>query len=343
MSRIIRVIILVASFNLITACASVSENVFGSEHENVMPFAEQTVQSLGGENLDFRAAEFGYLRVLYDEEALPLAKLSEQLQLADRFRSGIVQYSVELLRIAEMPGAEEAQVSAYAATFMDIRPQFVTWLQVDEGEYDAVVESIRAETTLLGALRKAQPLLDRGGQKFDDFALQIEEVTLVAAVAYLDATIEDHFEIFMDYNKLSVIRRDEILAGLTLLRKYRRGDERALDQLREAKIVLNKDLAIPSSPTETQLRAIEDYLLAETRVDHELANYMSADVTAYLQAHAELEREEAEVLAALTVARLQIVAWTRAHQAMSQGVKDPGNWLKIALAAAERTKQVLTL
>jgi hypothetical protein len=169
---------------------------------------------------------------------------------------------------------------------MQIRPQFVTWLKVDEVEYDAVVESIRAETTLLGALRKAQPLLDRGGEKFDDFAL---------------------------------------------------------DQLREANIVLNKEIAIPDSPTEAQLKAIENYLLAETRIDQELVNYMSADVTAYLQAHAELEREEAEVLAALTVARLQIVAWTRAHQAMAQGVKDSDSWLKIAFAAAERTKQVLTL
>jgi hypothetical protein len=116
MNRILRTVIFVVSFNLITACASVSDNVFGSEHENVLPFAEQTIIPLGGDNLDFRAAEFGYLRVLYDEDARPLSELSEQLQMADQFRSGIVRYSVELLRIAEMPGAEEAQVRKSAST-----------------------------------------------------------------------------------------------------------------------------------------------------------------------------------------------------------------------------------
>jgi hypothetical protein len=89
--RIILVVIFIASFNFVTACATVNENLFGNEHENVLPFAEQTVSSLGGERLDFRATEFGYLRVLYDQGARPLSALSDQLQLADDFRSGVVQ------------------------------------------------------------------------------------------------------------------------------------------------------------------------------------------------------------------------------------------------------------
>jgi hypothetical protein len=147
----------------------------------------------------------------------------------------------------------------------------------------------------------------------------------------------------MNYNKLMVDRRDEILAGLTLLRDYRLGNDGALDRLRESNIILNKEIAIPKSPTEAQLKAMENYLLAQTRIDQELILYMAADIASYLQAHAELEREEAEVLTALTVARLQIVAWTRAHQAMAQGVKDPGKFLEIALQTAEKTKQVLAL
>lgn len=54
-------------------------------------------------------------------------------------------------------------------------------------------------------------------------------------------------------------------------------------------------------------------------------------------------RSRSEVLSALTVARLQIVAWTRAHQAMAQGVKDPGKFLEIALQTAEKAKQALAL
>jgi hypothetical protein len=171
MKRQILILILTTSLNFVAACTSLKEGLIGSEHENVLPFAEQTVNSLGGEKLDFRESEFAYLRVLYDEEADPLSTLSEQLRMADDFRSGIVEYSVELLRVAEMSISEEKQVQEYA----------------------------------------------------------------------------------------------------------------------------------------------------------------------------ELEREEAEVVNGLTVARLQVVVWARAHQAMADGVKDPGNWLELALQAAESTKRVLTL
>ena len=308
-----------------------------------MPFAEQTVKLLGGEKLDFREKEFGYLRVLYDKDARPLSDLTQQLQAADEFRNGIVSYSVELLRIAEMRGTEGAQIREYADAFAKMLPQFVVELNVDGEQYDAVIEQIRAESTLLGALREAQPLIDRVGDEFDGFVQEISEVSLVAAVDFLDVTIEDHFEIFMNFNKLTVVRRDEILVGMTLLREYRLGDSDSLERLREAKIVLNKEIAIPKSATEVQLQAIEDYLLTETRTAQELMNYMSADIAAYLQARAELEREESEVLQALIVARSQVVAWTRAHQAMAQGVKDPGKFLEIALQTAQKTKQVLAL
>jgi len=331
----------IAPFVFVTGCTTVNENLFGHEYENVLPFAEQTVKSIGGDKLDFQAREFAYLRVLYDQDASPISELSEQLQLADSFRSGIVRYSVELLRIAEMNMSEEEQVREYADTFETMRQSGHDRLQVSQEQFDTAIAGIRAQTTLLGALRTAQPVIDQAGENFDDFVRQIADVSLVAAVNYLDTAIEDHFEIFMNYNRIMVVRRDEILAGLTLLRDYRLGDSSALDRLRDANIILNKEIEIPASPTEAQLKTIEDYLLAETRRDRELVSYMADDVTAYLQAHAEVEREEAEILAGLSVARLQVVAWTRAHQAMAQGVKDPGNWLDLALQAAEKTKRIL--
>jgi hypothetical protein len=63
-----------------------------------------------------------------------------------------------------------------------------------------------------------------------------------------------------------------------------------LDRLRNANIILNKEISIPRLPTETQLKAMEYYLLAETRRDRELISYMSDDVTAYLQAAEKTKR-----------------------------------------------------
>jgi len=67
---------------------------------------------------------------------------------------------------------------------------------------------------------------------------------------------------------------------------------------------------------------------------------MAADVDSYLIIRAELEREEAEVLADLNIARAQIAGWSQAHQAMANGAKEPGKWLKVVTDAARAVKGV---
>jgi hypothetical protein len=316
-------------------------SLVGTEHENILPFATQTVASLGGERLNFRESELTFLRVLYDEDAKELSELSRKMELADDLKSEIVQYSLELLRIAEMNGSEQDRVAEYVVALGAIGDRTPFQLDIEPTVLNAIVASIREQETLLAALRKADPLIERAGEQFDALAQQIEEQELVAAVQYLDSTIQQHFAVFLEFNAAMVERRDELLEGFTLVGQYRRGDSSAATRLRELNVILNKDIAVPDALTESQLARIEGYLLSEAQRDKELIAFLAVDVDAYLGTRVELEREEAEVLAALNAARLQVVAWTRSHQAMADGVKNPGTWLEVAMQAAQQTKQLL--
>ena len=96
---------------------------------------------------------------------------------------------------------------------------------------------------------------------------------------------------------------------------------------------------MPDSPNAKDLEKLEKFLLKQMERDNQVVTYLQVDVDGYLNAHAELDREEAEVIDGLNVARLQIVAWTRAHQAMAHGAKEPGKWLKVAMDAAIAMKR----
>ena len=327
-------IVLVLLAALTSSCATVEKSIVGEEYENVLPFAQQTVSALGGERIEFRDSEFAYLRQLYDPDAAELANLRRLLSMADQFRNRIIFYSLEVLRIAETQIPDEQRVQEFARTLDSMRQYFSTDPDSADALFDATLANIKSQSDFLAALRAAQPLVNRAGEQFEDHLRVIEEQALVDAVRFLDDAIRSNYAVFLDYAAVMEQRRDELLTGLKLVRSHRRGDDGALAQLRERNIVLNKDIPIPDSPDEQQISRIEEYLLAEMRKELEIAEFTSLDIDAYLKTQGELEREEAEILAALSVARLQIVAWTRAHQAMANGVKDPGKLIEFATRAA---------
>ena len=72
-----------------------------------------------------------------------------------------------------------------------------------------------------------------------------------------------------------------------------------------------------------------------------LVTELNSDYANYEHARAELDRKEAEIFDALTVARLQIATWTLAHLALANGVKTPGEWMTLSVEAAKLAGSVL--
>lgn len=338
-NRVLSVTCMIFAAGIITGCSTVKEGLVGEVHENVVPFAEQTVTSLAAERIDFRDSEFTYLRSIYDPTDHEIVNLRNLLALTDEFRDAVILYSVELVRIAEMSVTEEEKVDAYADALEAMRQQFSVQLDVDDTEFNANIADIRSQSSLLTAIRTAQPLIDRAGKQFVNLVHGIEEQSLVAAVNHLDDVIESHYSVAMDYVDVLIQRRDEFMQALSLIRDYRLGNTDSAGELRGLSIMQFRSVEIPDSPSQKQLDGLEKYILKQMQRDNEINAYMNIDVDAYLQAHAELDREEAEVLDGLRIARLQMVAWARSHQAMANGAKEPGKWLRIVSDAASAMRR----
>ncbi len=77
------------------------------------------------------------------------------------------------------------------------------------------------------------------------------------------------------------------------------------------------------------------HLRKRIKQSNTLITEMRPDYADYERVREELDRKELELRASLKVARVQITTWTLAHQALANGVKDPGEWLELSVKAAE--------
>ena len=118
-NRVLSVTCMIFAAGIITGCSTVREGLVGEVHENVVPFAEQTIISLAAERIDFRDSEFTYLRSIYDPTDHEIVNLRNLLALTDEFRDAVILYSVELVRIAEMSVTEEEKVKSDEETKTD--------------------------------------------------------------------------------------------------------------------------------------------------------------------------------------------------------------------------------
>jgi hypothetical protein len=77
-------------------------------------------------------------------------------------------------------------------------------------------------------------------------------------------------------------------------------------------------------------------LRVELADNTEMIGQLALDKSDYRETLAELDRQEAKILAELSVARLQFATWARAHQALATGVKHPAAWMELSVAAAKK-------
>lgn len=335
----VSLMLLLISLSLATGCASVSKGFIGDTHANIVPFAEQTIASIGVERIDLRSDEMIYLRQRIDTNAEVLRFLREQLGRVDEFRDEIVYYSVGLLRISQMPVSEEEMVSALVEHISSpTRARFIQQANIDPALRQEVFDAMSSQTHLFTALQDAQTLIDASGEYFESVVREIEEQAIPAARQYLDDRIPIAYGRAIDYTTIMEARRDELLHGMTLLRQIRKGDSESWTELKDASIVFEESPLTAEVPTEHQLSMIDNYILEAMENENSVNSYLQVDIDAYLASHRELDAAMSEILSGVNLARLQVVAWSRAHKAMADGIRDPGTFLLIAGDAARAVR-----
>ena len=322
-------------------CTTLSEKFVGKEHEDIAPFAQKTVEVLAVENIQIRDNEMVYLRFYIDDTFVQLDDLQSHITRIDDYRDEIIAYSIDLVRITELYENEADRVSAYADRIeQHVGPIALNKLHIPEDTWKNVVSDIRSEETLLGALRQFQPVINMAARKFDAMISKVEKELVIATREEFDRRIQEEFEHVLEFLMTQQGIRDELLEAMNAIDKYRRGDKQAIASFRKQDAPVKK-LFNSDTPNEKQLKQIEVELRERISHSTSLLSEMDKDVADYKETRAELDKKETEVFEALSVARLQIATWTQAHQALANGVKDPGEWMELSIKAAKLVSSVI--
>lgn len=311
-----------------SGCATVKEGFIGDEREDLTPFADATVQLMTLDQIGLRRSELVFLRAHYDENEEALTRLGEILGRVDNYRDDISDYSLELVRISQFHPTDDAKCRALG-DLVEVQADdpFLEDSAISAAEFRAAAADLRAGTDFLACLRMIQPLVVRSGEAFEDMIKEAEEILVPQMVARLDASIDREFGTAARQLDIIYERRDELFRGLQAIRAYRKGDKDALRGFNTSGAVSDPAYHLPVSPSDAQLERTKDHIIMQLHKEETILAFLAGDRDDYIATVAELEREEKEILESLDLALRQVVAWVRAHEALANGVRDPGKWL----------------
>jgi hypothetical protein len=333
-TRFIWNLVIVSTLLISQACSSISEKFTGKEQEEITPFAQKAVEVLVVENIQIRDNELIHLRRYVDDSFVELDELQQHMEQVKQYRDKLIAYSIDLVRLTEVYEDDEEMVAAYADRIeQTVDTDELNRLGISEQEWAVILADIRSQESLLGALRTFQPVINTAALDCEALISRIEADLVEAVRKEFDRRIEENFLEVNEFLLRQFDIRNELLAAMIAIDKYRRGDKQAIAEFKQMKTLVSK-LFSSSTPDEKQLVSIEAELQERIKNSTMLITELNSDYANYEQARTELDRKEAEIFDALTVARLQIATWTLAHQALANGVKTPGEWMELSVGAA---------
>lgn len=340
-TRKIKIVAVAQILVLSAGCATVKEGLVGEEHENIAPFTEVTINFLGAREVDFRESDMTYLRQYVQDDAPEIRRLRELLHRVDEFTNAIVMYSLELVRISEAYQTEGTRVSALVNSIeTEFSDSLLNRVNVSPQEFDRILDAARQEDSLLGALRAIQPLIVMNGEAFEDILNEIDAEAMPAARQRIDAAIQEEFSTVISQLDVIYGRRDELMRGLQMIHAYQKGDQDALRPFVPSQVVLVQKYQLPLAPSDEQLEATKAHLIAELHRENEILDLLEQDVDDYVATRKEFDHEMNELAVGLAATRREAIGWIRGHQALADGVKDPGKWMKAFLDVTQSLRRV---
>lgn len=321
---------------IVSGCASNSNMWRSSEHAEITPFAQQTLQVLGVENIQVRDNELLYLRMYVSDDFKQLDLLQERLRILDAIRDRAIDYSIELLSITEDYYRESERVAAYAESLQtNLAGAIITAKLLTEEEWKEKLEHIKKQTRFLDALREFQTVVNSTSRYYEDLISEIENTLLQNVRQEFDKRIQREFGVTLAYLDTLYNTRDQLFLGVTALEKYKSGNKKALLNYWKNTTPYNQRIMHDTQPNDGLVQEYSAQLQADIERNNALIRATDTDTQDYLKTRNELETQEDQIYRALAAARIQFVTWSRAHKALANGVKDPAKWLKLGEAAAK--------
>jgi len=333
-NMMIKTTILAAAISLVVGCTTMKKGFVSSERANLSPFAENIIVILGESDYGLTRDETVRIRSFFNldsQEALKLILLQQQVRSLNK---GIVNYSVDVVSLSETHKTQKEQVVAYADYIDTFEEPILTNLNISEEEYTRLLESIRKQESLLGALRTAQPVISAAARYGETIISEIEKATFALVLA-IELRIDGHYDEILTYYQTLEDQKKAILHQLNLIQAYHSGESRALRKLRadfviRSNVVISNNKIISDDPADLEIRLM-DRLNRIQKIGEQIA----IDVEDYRESHRELDQLYEHSLQDLSKARKTFMVWSKAHYKMSLGLTDPAKWFDITDAPSE--------
>jgi hypothetical protein len=333
-NMMIKTTILAAAISLMVGCTTMKKGFVSSEKANLSPFAENIIVILGESDYGLTKDETVRIRPFFDldsPEALKLILLQQQVRSLNK---GIVNYSVDVVSLSETKKTQEQQAAAFADYLHTFERPILTHLNLTVEEYTQLLERIREQESLLGALRAAQPVISAAARYGETNISEIEKATFALVLA-IESKIDAHYAEILAYYQTLEDQKKSILHRLNLIQAYHSGDTRALKKLR-AGFVIGSNEVIPANKIISDDPAdLETRLMDRLNRIQKIGEQIAIDVEDYRESHRELDQLYERSLQDLSKARKTFMVWSKAHYKMSLGLTDPAKWFDITDAPSE--------
>jgi hypothetical protein len=333
-NMMIKTTILAAAISLMVGCTTMKKGFVSSERANLSPFAEKIIVILGDSDYGLTKDETVRIRSFFDldsPEALKLILLQQQIRSLNK---GIVKYSVDVVSLSETQKTQKEQVAAFADYIDTFEKPIFTHLKITEEEYTRLLESIRKQDSLLGALRTAQPVISAAARYGETIISEIEMATFALVLA-IESKIDAHNSEILAYHQTLEDHKKSILQRLNLIQAYHSGDSRALQKLRADFIIGSNDVISGNKIISNDPANIEYRLMDRLNRIQKIGEQIAIDVEDYRESHRELDQLYERSLQDLSNARKTFMIWSKAHYKMALGLTDPAKWFDIADAPSE--------
>lgn len=321
--RIVLIAILIVLMFSLTSCSSFKKTT----EVNLTPFAEQTITMAGSVNYGFMQIRAVYIRE-YTQQTPEVEELKLMVGQIRKVMRGIVAYSIQVVTLsqASKTGPERAEgLADFIEEILEpVKEQKEVELHYQEKNLDEILENIRKQETLLDALRIAQPLIDEITYVAETFLDKYKEQQQITVDA-LDQAIDAEFAPVISYARFLRESQAYVLTNLQLLYEYWKGDETALETLRQRETPSLSAINMEDGLDMHELLQAEDIMIDRMSTITTLRSGIKPQLELYQRQKRELQDLNFEMDQTLQRTRAAITIWQRTHQAMAAGIIYPAD------------------
>lgn len=330
-SRMSRLLCVLSLCLLLVGCSS--SKFTATTRVDLTPFADQTIALVdqAGFELFQRQAEAASLLTRYlDLETPEVEAYITCRQQMFALAQQMMNYSLKIAALSTSNISDAEQVMAFAEYIENLGgATVISESEITPEGFQRMLTDIRQQTALLDALRMAQPLINEEIRYF---------TTLFQRAEQLAEPIREQIAMNIDTRNADLLRFMDLIQErkALALRAIELIDSARPDQIEILKEALARNKLDPadfltfSNLSLDEALKIEQLLLNRLEIVERIRRQIDPELQDYHATHHELDQAFRNFYKRLNTARVRLFIWSKAHQKMAAGVKDPAQWFDMS-------------